>query len=141
MFYKKAAFKNFAIFTGKDLCCSLFFNKNTGLQYCNFIKKRLQHRRFPVNIATFLRTSVLKNICERLFERFPTWANNIKSNIGSKEDIFSKTEQKNRSKTQLDEKNLPFHDALHHFVSLYFSSACLSRRLSYTIKDDSSKGL
>ena len=33
------------------------------LQACSFIKKRLQHRRFPVNFAKFLRTSILKNIC------------------------------------------------------------------------------
>ena len=29
------------------------FNKVTGLQACNFTKKRLQHRRFPMNIANF----------------------------------------------------------------------------------------
>ena len=29
------------------------FNKFIGLQVCNFAKKRLQHRRFPVNIANF----------------------------------------------------------------------------------------
>ena len=34
--------------------------------------KWLQHRCFPVNIAKILRTLVLKNICERLFERFAT---------------------------------------------------------------------
>ena len=28
-----------------------------------------------------------------------------------------------KSKTQLDEENLPFHDALDHFVFLYFSNA------------------
>ena len=28
-------------------------------------------RFFPVNIAKYLRTLVLKNICEQLFERFP----------------------------------------------------------------------
>ena len=44
----------------------------------------------------FQRTPVLKNICELLFERFPTLPNNITSNIGSEEDIFSKTK---RSKT------------------------------------------
>ena len=33
----------------------------------SFMKKRLQHRCFPVNIAKFLRTPILKNICERLF--------------------------------------------------------------------------
>ena len=32
------------------------FNKVTGLQACNFTKKRLQYRRFPVNIA-ILRTA------------------------------------------------------------------------------------
>ena len=30
-------------------------------QACNFIKKRLQHRCFPVNSAKFLRTPILKN--------------------------------------------------------------------------------
>ena len=68
-----------------------FLNKNADLQSRNFIKKRLQHGCFPVNIAKSLGTPVWKNICERLFERFPTLANNIKSNIGRKEDIFSKT--------------------------------------------------
>ena len=33
---------------------------------CNFIKKRLQHNYFPVNIVKFLRTPTLKNICGRL---------------------------------------------------------------------------
>ena len=42
------------------------FNKAAVGQVCNFIKKRLQHRRFPVNIAKFLRRPNLKNICERL---------------------------------------------------------------------------
>ena len=36
---KKAVLKNFAIFTGKHLCSSLFLKK---LQACNFIKKRLR---------------------------------------------------------------------------------------------------
>ena len=53
-----------------------------GIMNRSFIKKRLikrlQHRCFHVNIAKYLRTPVLKNICERLFEHFPTWANNIK---------------------------------------------------------------
>ena len=38
------------------------FNKAAALQACNFIKKRLQHRCFPVNIAKFLRTPILMNI-------------------------------------------------------------------------------
>ena len=32
----------------------------------NFIKKRLQHRCFAVNIVKFLRKPILKKICERL---------------------------------------------------------------------------
>ena len=54
MFYKKDALNNFAIFTGKHL------------KPCNFVKKRLQHKCFPMNIAKFLRTPLLKNICELL---------------------------------------------------------------------------
>ena len=55
MFHKKAALKKFTIFTGKHLCRSLF-DKVAGLQLCNFIKKRLQHRWFSVKIVKFLRT-------------------------------------------------------------------------------------
>ena len=42
------------------------FNKVAGLKICNFFKKRLQDRCFPVNIAKFFRTYILKNIFERL---------------------------------------------------------------------------
>ena len=37
-----------------------------ALKIFKFIKKRVLHRFFPVNIAKFLRTLILKNICERL---------------------------------------------------------------------------
>ena len=50
MFFKIGALKNFAIFTGKHPCWN------------NFIKKRLQLRFFPMNIARFLRTVILQNI-------------------------------------------------------------------------------
>ena len=43
----KAVFKHFAIFTGKHLCWSLFLIKN------------FQHTCFPVNMARFLRASIL----------------------------------------------------------------------------------
>ena len=46
---KKTILKNFAIFTGK-------------LQTSRFIKKRLQHRRFPLNITKFLRTYFDKHL-------------------------------------------------------------------------------
>ena len=56
--YENAVLRNFAIFTGKHLCWSLFL--------INFIKKRLQHRYFPENIVELLRTPIMKSICERL---------------------------------------------------------------------------
>ena len=44
----------------------VFFNKVADLQTCNFIKKTLLHRCFPVNIVKFVRASVLNNICVQL---------------------------------------------------------------------------
>ena len=59
VFCKKVVLGNFAKFTGKHLCQSHFFNKVAGTA-CNFIKKRLWHRCFPVNFAKSLRTPFLK---------------------------------------------------------------------------------
>ena len=39
----------------QNICVESLFNRDAGLQACKFIKKRLQHRYFPVNIAKFLR--------------------------------------------------------------------------------------
>ena len=66
VFYKKGVLKNFAKFTGKHLCQGLFSNKVGGLRPATLLKKRLWHGCFPVNFPIFLRTSILKNICERL---------------------------------------------------------------------------
>ena len=63
---KKAILKHFVIFTGKNLCWGLVFNKVAGHQACNFIKKRLQHRHFLANIRKFISRPILKNIYERL---------------------------------------------------------------------------
>ena len=61
LFYKKAVLKNFARFTGKQLCQSLFFNKVSGLRSATLLRMRLWHRYFPVTFARFLRASFLKN--------------------------------------------------------------------------------
>ena len=45
-------------------------NKDSINQASNFIKKRLQHRCFPVINAKLLKTFILKNIYERLFLLF-----------------------------------------------------------------------
>ena len=54
VFCKKGALRNFAKFTGKHLCQSLFFNKVAGLRPATLLKRRLWHSRFPVNFAKFL---------------------------------------------------------------------------------------
>ena len=50
-----SVFKNFVIFTGKHLCWSFF------------IKKRLQHRCCPVNIAKFYEQLFLLNTSDGCF--------------------------------------------------------------------------
>ena len=66
-----------------------FLNKNADLQSWDFIKKRL----------SWEYCKIFKSTCfgEHLwiFESFPTWASNITSNMGTEEDIFSKTKQGN----------------------------------------------
>ena len=52
---QNSVLKNFVIFTG-NTCVGVFFDQVKGLQACNFIKKRLQHGYFLVNIVKFLRT-------------------------------------------------------------------------------------
>ena len=47
VFSKKGVLRNFAKFTGKHLCQSLFFNKVAGLQDW--------YRSFPVNFVKFLK--------------------------------------------------------------------------------------
>ena len=49
-----------------------------------------------------------------------------------------KQNKKNHSKFSWMKKDLPFHDALDHFVFPYISTACLRRRVFYIIKDDGS---
>ena len=55
VFSKKDVLRAFAKFTRKHLCQSLFTKLHASV--CNFIKKKLWHRCFPVNFAKFLRTS------------------------------------------------------------------------------------
>ena len=56
---KKGVLRNFTKFTGKNLCLSLFFNKVTDLRPATLLKKRLWHRRFPMNFVKFLRAPFL----------------------------------------------------------------------------------
>ena len=60
VFCKKVVLGNFAKFTGKHLCQSLFFNKVADLRLATLLKKRLWQGCFPVNFAKFRRTPFLR---------------------------------------------------------------------------------
>ena len=49
--------RSFGIFTGKRLCWNLFSSKVTGSRAASLLKKRPQHKSFPVNIAKFSKTA------------------------------------------------------------------------------------
>ena len=57
IFIWKGFLESFAIFTEKHLCLSLFLII-LRTEAWNIIKKRLQYKYFPVNIAKFLRTAI-----------------------------------------------------------------------------------
>ena len=61
VFCKEEVLENFAKFTLRHLCQTLFLNKVAGLRPATLLKKRLSHRWFPVNFAKFPRTPFLKN--------------------------------------------------------------------------------
>ena len=64
VFCKKGVIENFAKFTGKHLCQSLFFNKVAGFRPATLLKERLRHRCFPVNFVKFLRTPFfIEHLC------------------------------------------------------------------------------
>ena len=59
----------------------LLFNKVAGLQDCNFIKIRLQHKCFPVNIAKFLSTYFEKHMrIAASWPIFPLYRSSTQSN-------------------------------------------------------------
>ena len=57
MLCKKGVLRNFAKFTGKHYCQSLFLNKVEDPRPATLLKKIPWHRRFPVTFAKFLRTT------------------------------------------------------------------------------------
>ena len=61
---KKGVLRNFAKFTGKQLCQSLFFNKVAGIRPVTLFKKRLWDKCFSVNFAKFLRKPFWHNTSE-----------------------------------------------------------------------------
>ena len=54
----KKVFLKISQISQENTCAGLFLNKAAALQACNLIKKRLQHRCFPVKFAKFLRRPI-----------------------------------------------------------------------------------
>ena len=77
VFFWKTVLKTFAI--KKTPVLESSFNRLARFKTSNFLKKRLQHRCFPVNIAKFLRTVILMKICEQLLLQFLLLTVNISS--------------------------------------------------------------
>ena len=59
MLFKTCVLKHFTILTGKHLYWSLFLIKLQDWRLVFSLKKRLQHRCFPINIPRFLKAAFL----------------------------------------------------------------------------------
>ena len=103
MFCKKGRPKSLSNKHRKAPVLESLFNKKASLQGCSFIKKRLQDRCFPVNIANFLRTAISrsshrrcsvkkgvlrnfakfigKHLCQRTSERLLLYSENIQERL------------------------------------------------------------
>ena len=75
MFFKIAALRNFAVLSIKHLCWSLFLIKLQAWRTTFLLKRRLQHRCFPVNITKSLRTDffIVYLLFIILFQNFMWW--------------------------------------------------------------------
>ena len=62
----KRACLNISQISQENTWSECFLIKLQTFKLCNFIKKRLQHKCFPVKFAKSIRTLILKNICKRL---------------------------------------------------------------------------
>ena len=58
MFCKKGVPQNFAKFTRKQMCGSLFFNKLAGLETCNIIKTETPTVVYSCKFVKFLKTPI-----------------------------------------------------------------------------------
>ena len=76
VFYKNETLKNFSIFADKHLCWGLFLIKLQVFRSATLLKRHSNTGAF-MNIAKFLKTPMLKKICERLL------LNNVEPNFSS----------------------------------------------------------
>ena len=81
--------KKFCKFPRKITMLESLWKKIAGIQFCNFIKKRLQDRCLPMKFAKLLRTPGLKKICKRLL-LFMCFSTSVKRNPAIKNCEYGK---------------------------------------------------
>ena len=103
MFFKAGSLKSCAIFAEKNSALKSLFNKVPVLQACKFIKKKLQQRCFPVNIAKFLRRAFFIEHFWWLLLPFTTTFQNYywkdRLIIVNKDHVYSKPEKQLKKKS------------------------------------------
>ena len=72
LLFKIGVLKNFAIFTGKHLCRSIFLIKLQGWNAATLFK-RLQHSSFSVNIANFFKSFFIEHLWWLLLTHAGYW--------------------------------------------------------------------
>ena len=76
------------------------FNKVANLKACSFIKKRLQHRCFPVNIAKFLRIAFFIEHFRRLLLTNEKYANEKYTNEKNTNENYTNEKYRNKKYTK-----------------------------------------
>ena len=79
VFYRKSCSEEFCNIRRKTSVLESLFDSLAGFKTCNFLKKRLQQKCFPVNIAKFLKTLILIKICKQQLLPFMLFTVNISS--------------------------------------------------------------
>ena len=124
MFCKKGVLRNFAEFTEKNLCQSLYFNKVAG-QACNFIKIETLAQVFSCKFCEILRTAFFQNTSGRVLLIIPAefnyclrnspclnssfiqlMLNIVKSRVQGRPRIISLADAPNHEKVLLIEQGL-----------------------------------
>ena len=89
--FAKQVFLKTSQYSEESTCDGVSFNKVTDLKACSFIKKKLQHRCFPVNIVKFLKTAFL-HVIQVIFELrfFLLRSTCIQKILGKTKEIYIK---------------------------------------------------
>ena len=121
-FYKLGILKNFAKFTRKYQCWSLFFNKFLGLQLATLLNKRLQHRCFPVSFPKLLIIMFLTKHSDQLQPQFNPRSTPTQPQFNRRRACFFFHSRQNFIDPRHPHQNLDprhFFDPSQHFMDLH----------------------